>query len=73
METEINLPFVTADAAGPKHLLYKLSRAKFEQIVDDLIKRSIEPCKKALADAGKTVDTDQRDGDGRRSDAHCRR
>ena len=56
METEINLPFVTADASGPKHLLYKLSRAKFEQIVDDLIKRSIEPCKKALNDAGTTVD-----------------
>ena len=56
METEINLPFVTADASGPKHLLYKLSRAKFEQIVDDLIKRSVEPCKKALNDAGSTVD-----------------
>ncbi|MBF0516468.1 MAG: molecular chaperone DnaK [Nitrospirae bacterium] len=52
METEINLPFVTADAAGPKHLLLKLSRAKCEQLVDDLIKRSIEPCKKALKDAG---------------------
>jgi molecular chaperone DnaK len=56
METEINLPFVTADASGPKHLLYKFSRAKFEQIVDDLIKRSMEPCKKALNDAGKTVE-----------------
>ena len=56
METEINLPFVTADASGPKHLLYKLSRAKFEQLVDDLIKRSIDPCKKAMNDAGKTVD-----------------
>jgi molecular chaperone DnaK len=56
METEINLPFVTADASGPKHLLYKLSRAKFEQIVDDLIRKSVDPCKKALNDAGKSVD-----------------
>jgi molecular chaperone DnaK len=56
METEINLPFVTADASGPKHLLYKLSRAKFEQLVDDLIRKSVEPCKKALNDAGVTVD-----------------
>ncbi len=52
METEINLPFITADASGPKHLLMKLSRAKMEQLVDDLIQRSLEPCKKALADAG---------------------
>ena len=51
-ETEINLPFVTADATGPKHLVLKLSRAKFEQLVDDLIDRSIQPCKRALADAG---------------------
>jgi molecular chaperone DnaK len=51
-ETEINLPFVTADANGPKHLVVKLTRAKLEQLVDDLIKRSIEPCKKALSDAG---------------------
>ena len=52
METEINLPFITADASGPKHLLMKLSRAKLEQLVDDLIQRSLEPCKKALSDAG---------------------
>ena len=51
-ETEINLPFVTADANGPKHLVVKLTRAKLEQLVDDLIQRSIEPCKKALSDAG---------------------
>ncbi len=51
-ETEINLPFITADASGPKHLVIKLSRAKFEQLADDLISRTIEPCKKALADAG---------------------
>ncbi len=52
METEINLPFITADASGPKHLVLKLSRAKLEQLTDDLIKRTIEPCKTALADAG---------------------
>ena len=51
METEINLPFVTADASGPKHLLMKLSRSKLEQLMDDLIQRTIEPCKQALADA----------------------
>ena len=56
METEINLPFITADATGPKHLLYKLSRARFEQIVGDLVSRSIEPLKKALADANKTIE-----------------
>ncbi|HEV8327487.1 MAG TPA: molecular chaperone DnaK [Nitrospiraceae bacterium] len=50
-DTEINLPFVTADASGPKHMVVKLTRAKLEQLVDDLIKRSIEPCKKALSDA----------------------
>ncbi len=53
LETEINLPFITADASGPKHLLMKLSRAKLEQLTDELIKRTIEPCKKALSDAGK--------------------
>ncbi|MDA8215518.1 MAG: molecular chaperone DnaK [Nitrospiraceae bacterium] len=51
-ETEINLPFVTADATGPKHLLMKLSRAKFEQLTDDLVQKTIEPCKRALSDAG---------------------
>lgn len=51
-ETEVNLPFVTADSSGPKHLLVKISRSKFEQIAEDLIRRSIEPCKKALADSG---------------------
>ena len=51
-ETEINLPFVTADQSGPKHLQMKLTRSKFEQMVDDLIKRGMEPCKKALADSG---------------------
>jgi molecular chaperone DnaK len=51
-ETEINLPFITADASGPKHMVTKLSRAKLEQLVDDLIQRTIEPCRKALSDAG---------------------
>jgi molecular chaperone DnaK len=53
METEINLPFLTADATGPKHLQIKLSRAKLEQMIEDLVQRTIEPTKKALADAGK--------------------
>ncbi len=56
---EVNLPFITADASGPKHLTMKLTRAKLEALVDDLIKRSIAPCKKALADAGiKAADID---------------
>src|SRR2546427_721477 len=54
-ETEINLPFITADASGPKHLVMKLTRAKLEQLVDDLVQRTIEPCKKAMADAGVTA------------------
>lgn len=51
-ETEINLPFITADASGPKHLVVKLSRSKFESLVMDLVENSLEPCKKALKDAG---------------------
>jgi molecular chaperone DnaK len=54
-ETEINLPFITADASGPKHMVIKLTRAKLEQLVDDLIQRTIEPCRKALSDAGVTA------------------
>ena len=50
--TDINLPFITADQSGPKHLNYSLTRAKFEQLVDDLIQRTLEPMKKALKDAG---------------------
>ncbi len=50
-ETEINLPFITADASGPKHLLMKISRAKFEQLVDDLFEKTIGPCKNALSDS----------------------
>jgi molecular chaperone DnaK len=52
METDINLPFITADQTGPKHLQMKLTRAKFEQLVDDLLQKTVEPTKKALADAG---------------------
>jgi len=51
-QTEINLPFITADASGPKHMTMKLTRAKFEALVDDLIQKTIEPCRKALKDAG---------------------
>jgi molecular chaperone DnaK len=51
-QTEINLPYITADATGPKHLTLKLSRAKFESLVDDLIQKTVEPCRKALKDAG---------------------
>ena len=54
-QTEINLPYITADASGPKHLTMKLSRAKFESLVDDLVQRTIEPCRKALKDAGLTA------------------
>jgi molecular chaperone DnaK len=60
METEINLPFITADASGPKHLQMKLTRAKLEQLTDDLIERTIGPCKQALADAKlKPSDVDE--------------
>jgi molecular chaperone DnaK len=60
LETEINLPFVTADQAGPKHLQMKLTRAKFEQLVDDLLQRSMAPLRQALADAGlKPSDIDE--------------
>ncbi|MBE6442457.1 MAG: molecular chaperone DnaK [Desulfovibrio desulfuricans] len=52
MEAEVNLPFITADQNGPKHMLIKIGRAKLESLVDDLVQRTIEPCKKALADAG---------------------
>jgi molecular chaperone DnaK len=54
LETEINLPFLTADASGPKHLTIKLTRARFEQMVDDILQRSVGPCKQALQDAGVT-------------------
>ena len=54
-QAEINLPFITADASGPKHLQKSLSRAAFERMIDDLLTKSIEPCKKAIADAGITA------------------
>lgn len=55
VETEINLPFITADASGPKHLVMKLTRSKFEQLVGDLIDRTLNPCKQAVKDAGLSV------------------
>ncbi|HEY6878624.1 MAG TPA: molecular chaperone DnaK [Polyangiales bacterium] len=55
METTVNLPFLTADASGPKHLNLRISRAKLEQMIEDLVQRTLEPCKKALADANKTA------------------
>ena len=55
-ETEVNLPFITADASGPKHLVAKLTRAKLEGLVDDLVQRTIEPCRAALKDAGVTAE-----------------
>ncbi len=59
-QTEINLPFITADQTGPKHLAIKLSRSKFESLVDDLVQRTVEPCKAALKDAGlKAGDIDE--------------
>ncbi|MCS6780896.1 MAG: molecular chaperone DnaK [Geminicoccaceae bacterium] len=60
MQTEVNLPFITADASGPKHLMIKITRAKFEALVDDLIQKTIEPCKLALKDAGlKAAEIDE--------------
>ncbi len=56
LETEINLPFITADAAGPKHMTIKLTRAKLEAMVDDILQRSVAPCRQALKDAGFTAD-----------------
>jgi molecular chaperone DnaK len=54
METTVNLPFLTADASGPKHMNLRITRAKLEQMIDDLVQRTLEPCKKALADANKS-------------------
>ena len=59
VETEINLPFVTADQSGPKHLAMKLSRARFEQLVEDLLQKTVAPVKRALVDAG--IDASQID------------
>jgi molecular chaperone DnaK len=54
-QTEINLPYITADASGPKHLTLKLTRAKLESLVEDLVNRTIEPCRIALKDAGLSI------------------
>ena len=70
METDINLPFITADATGPKHLSMKLTRAKFEQLVEDLLQKTVGPTKQALADAGRRPVEDRRGRAGRRLDAH---
>jgi molecular chaperone DnaK len=60
MESEINLPFITADQSGPKHLVMKLTRSKFEQLVDDILQRTLKPCEQALNDAGvKSSDIDE--------------
>jgi molecular chaperone DnaK len=60
METEVNLPFITADASGPKHLLMKLSRSKLEQLMDEIIQKTLGPCKQAIKDAGlKAADVDE--------------
>ena len=70
-QTEINLPFITADASGPKHLTLKLTRAKFEALVDDLIQQTVEPCRKALEGCRPVGGRDQRSRSGRRHDAHA--
>src|SRR5260370_37071267 len=54
LETEINLPFLTADASGPKHMNVKLTRSRFEQMVEDILQRAVGPCKQAITDAGIT-------------------
>ena len=71
MQTEVNLPFITADQSGPKHFNIKLTRAKLEALVDDLIQRTIGPCSNALKDAGVNASRDQRSDPGRRHDAHA--
>ena len=70
-QTEINLPYITADQSGPKHLNMKLTRAKFESLVDELIEKTIEPCRIAIKDAGVKVTDDPGRDPGRRPDAHA--
>ncbi len=71
LETEINLPFVTADATGPKHLLHEADPLRFEQMCEDIFQRSVGPCKQAMADAGITNPRqDRRSGAGRRFDPY---
>ena len=69
--TEVNLPFITADQNGPKHLVKAITRADLERLVDDLIKRTLGPCKKALDDAGSEGGRDRRGRAGRRHDPHA--
>ena len=69
-QTDINLPFITADQSGPKHLNMTLTRAKFEQLVDDLIQRTLPPMQQALKDAGLDPEGDRRGHPGRRLDPH---
>ena len=69
-ETEINLPFITADASGPKHLQMKLTRAKLEQLMEDILQRTVGPVKQALDGCGRHAGQDRRSGSGRRLDAH---
>ena len=70
-QTEINLPFITADASGPKHLTMKLTRAKFEALVDDLVQKTIDPCRQAHQGRRARRGRHQRSGPGRRHDAHA--
>ena len=71
METEINLPFITADASGPKHLVKKLTRGKLEEMVEDIIQRSVEPVQAVHERCGRGRQQDQRSRAGRRTDAHA--
>ena len=70
-ESEINLPFITADATGPKHLVRNLTRAKLESLVDDLLQKSIGPCKSGAEGCGHRCLEDRRGGAGRRADTHA--
>ena len=71
LQTEINLPFITADASGPKHLVLTLTRAKLETLVADLIERTLGPCRQAMQDAGVTAKRHRRGDPRRRPDAHA--
>ena len=70
-QTEVNLPYITADATGPKHLVVKLTRAKLESLVEDLVERSLAPLKIALKDAGKSTSRNRRDYSGGWSDPYA--
>ena len=70
-QTEVNLPYITADQSGPKHLAIKITRAKFESLVEDLIERTIEPCRIAIKDAGVKLARHRGRDPGRRPDAHA--